>query len=87
VRELLAIRQREIAPRLAGARFGQAHAADDGLLMAQWHMSDDVTLRLVANLSSNEIANNPADMTGTPIWGGDPGNRLPPWSVYWRLGG
>ena len=31
VRDLLAIRQREIVPRLAGAAFGDAHAADNGI--------------------------------------------------------
>ena len=51
VRELLAIRRREIVPRLAGAAFGDAHAADDGLLTAHWRMGDGATLQLVANLS------------------------------------
>ena len=46
VRELLAIRQREIVPRLAGAAFGDAHAADNGLLTAHWRMGDGATLRL-----------------------------------------
>ena len=35
VQELLAIRRREIVPRLAGAAFGDAHAADNGLLTAE----------------------------------------------------
>jgi len=39
VRELLSIRAREIVPRLAGARFGDAHAADDGLLTANWRLA------------------------------------------------
>jgi maltooligosyltrehalose trehalohydrolase len=87
VRELLTIRRREIAPRSAGARFGEAHAADDGLLTAHWRLGDGATLRLIANLSSQEIGNASPLMAGTTIWGGDPGDRLPPWSVYWRLGG
>ena len=36
VRELLSIRRREIVPRLAGARFGEASAEDNGLLTAKW---------------------------------------------------
>ena len=44
VRELLAIRQREIVPRLAGAAFGEAKATDGGLLTAHWRMGDGATL-------------------------------------------
>jgi maltooligosyltrehalose trehalohydrolase len=87
VRELLAIRQREIAPRLAGAAFGEAQVEDDGLLTASWRMGDGAILRLTANLSANENARTSTHTTGTPIWGGEAGGRLPPWSVFWRLGG
>jgi maltooligosyltrehalose trehalohydrolase len=87
VRELLAIRRHEIVPRLAHAHFGEAYATDNGLLTAHWHMGDGAMLRLTANLSSQEIANRSIPATGTPIWGGDAGDRLPPWSVFWRIGG
>ncbi|MCP3472577.1 malto-oligosyltrehalose trehalohydrolase [Bradyrhizobium sp. CCGUVB1N3] len=83
VRELLRIRRTEIMPRLAGAAFGEAKAAESGLLTAHWRMGDGATLRLTANLSDREIAS--PQITGTPIWGGEPGDRLPPWSVVWRL--
>ena len=84
VRELLAVRAREIAPRLKGATFGEAHAEENGLLTAHWRMGD-ATLRLMANLSASEIADAPAQ-AGAAIWGGDPGERLPRWSVFWRIG-
>jgi len=87
VRELLAVRRREITPRLSGARFGEAGVTDDGLLTASWRMGDGAMLRLIANLSSNKIAHHVSRSTGTPIWGGVPGERLPPWSVVWRIGG
>jgi maltooligosyltrehalose trehalohydrolase len=87
VRELLTIRQREIAPRSSGAAFGEARADDNGLLIASWRMGDGAMLRLTANLSANEIPNTSAHTTGTPIWGGEGGDRLPPWSVFWRIGG
>jgi maltooligosyltrehalose trehalohydrolase len=87
VQRLLAIRRREIAPRLAGATFGEAHAADDGRLTASWRMGDGTTLQVLANLSPNEIAYPSTHTTGTPIWGGEAGARLPPWSVFWRIGG
>jgi maltooligosyltrehalose trehalohydrolase len=86
VRQLLAIRRREIASRLRGARFGEAEAHDSGLLQAGWQMSDGAKLGLVANLSANEIARPSPLSPATPIWGGEPGDRLPPWSVFWRIG-
>ena len=86
VRQLLAIRHQEIAPRLAGAAFGDAQAADNGLLAASWRMGDGATLRLLANLSNTALARGPDETTGTAIWGGKPGNELSPWSVFWSLG-
>ncbi|HWX04274.1 MAG TPA: malto-oligosyltrehalose trehalohydrolase [Bradyrhizobium sp.] len=85
VRELLAIRRREIFPRLSGAAFGQAHAADNGLLTANWRMGDGTTLHLLANLSTAAIARGGGGATGRAIRGGEPGDLLPPWSVFWRL--
>jgi maltooligosyltrehalose trehalohydrolase len=86
VRNLLTIRRREIAPRLASTEFGKADVTDNGLLTASWRVGNGATLRLVANLSSREIANASEDMIGTPIWGDEPGDQLPPWSVFWRIG-
>jgi maltooligosyltrehalose trehalohydrolase len=86
VRDLLALRRKEITPRLKGARFGDATAADNGLLTAHWRMGDGTTLRLTANLSDKDITQSDNN-AGAPIWGGAAGDRLPPWSVNWRLGG
>jgi len=85
VRNLLAIRRREIMPRLQGAAFGEAHAADDGLLTATWRMGDGAILRLTANLTSNEISQPGIEPAGTPIWGGEIAGLMPPWSVFWCL--
>jgi maltooligosyltrehalose trehalohydrolase len=87
MRELLSVRRDEIIPRLRGARFGEAVAAENGLLTARWQMGDGARLQLTANLSSQQIANASPLSTGSPIWGGDAGDRLPPWSVFWRIGG
>jgi maltooligosyltrehalose trehalohydrolase len=87
VQQLLMVRQREIAPRLANAAFGEAQAQDQGLLTAKWRMGDGLRLHLLANLSSTEINRPVAKSQGLPIWGDDPDDRLPPWSVFWRLGG
>ncbi|MDE2376486.1 malto-oligosyltrehalose trehalohydrolase [Bradyrhizobium sp.] len=86
VRQLLRLRHEKIVPRLGGARFGNAVAADDGVLTAHWRMGDGTTMRLAANLSDEDIARTD-HITGTPIWGKAAGERLPPWSVVWRLGG
>jgi maltooligosyltrehalose trehalohydrolase len=87
VQNLLAIRRREIVPRLAGASFGDAHAADNGLLTAHWRMGDGATLQLAANLSNGEIARAATAASGTSIWGGEAGDMMPPWSVFWRIVG
>jgi maltooligosyltrehalose trehalohydrolase len=85
VRDLLAIRRREIVPRLAGAAFGEARVIDRGLLTATWRMGDGMTLRLLANLSPAATARESQETNGVPIFGGEPAEFLPPWSVFWRL--
>ncbi len=85
VRELLTIRRREIVPRLAGAAFGEAHAADNGLLTASWRMGDGATLRLLANLSHGEVTHPQGETAGAPLWGSETGEVIPPWSVFWRV--
>jgi maltooligosyltrehalose trehalohydrolase len=84
VKGLLEVRRREIVPRLAGARHGDAQPTDDGLLTAHWQMGDGTSLRLAANLSAHEITLRPDQMAGAAIWGSE-GDRLPAWSVCWRL--
>jgi len=86
VQDLLAIRRWEIMPRLAGATFGDARAADDGRLTADWRMGDGTRLSLIANLSPRAIASPPAEVTGSIIWGGKTGSPMPPWSVLWCIG-
>jgi maltooligosyltrehalose trehalohydrolase len=85
VQELLAVRRREIMPRLAKAAFGEARAADNGLLTASWRLGDDTRLGLRANLSTTEITGKPRETGGIPIWGGEPRDVMMPWSVFWRL--
>ena len=85
VRELLSIRRREIMPRLAGARFGEACVEDNGLLSANWRMGDGTLLQLLANLSDQAV-DAQTEMTGTKIWSGDAENFPAPWSVFWHVG-
>jgi malto-oligosyltrehalose trehalohydrolase len=84
VRELLAIRKREITPRLAGSAFGRTKIAEHGLLTADWKMGDGATLRLAANLSPHEISPT-IETSGTRIWGGAASGKISPWSVFWYL--
>ena len=85
VRELLAVRRREIVPRLANAVFGEAHATDNGFLSANWRLGDGARLELKANLSNHEITDKQPETNGIPIWGGTPGGVMRPWSVFWRV--
>jgi maltooligosyltrehalose trehalohydrolase len=84
VRELLAVRRREIIPRLAGAQFGASQATAAGPLSANWQMGDGRRLSLVANLSGQGIAVTGA-APGTLIWGSELTGSLPPWTVRWRI--
>ena len=86
VRDLLSVRRWQLVPRLSGAGFGEAHVGDDCVLSASWRMGDGTTLGLLANLSPATVAHDVPQAKGAPIWGGEPGTTLPPWSVYWRLG-
>ena len=87
VQDLLTIRRREIVPRLAGAGFGGAHAANNGLLTAHWRMGDGATLSLFANLSDHDISDTSSDTPGgTLIWGSALGEGMPAWSVRWHIG-
>jgi maltooligosyltrehalose trehalohydrolase len=91
VRDLLTVRHREIAPRLANASFGEADATDDGLLTAHWRMGDGKILSLMANLGDHDRASPPREAKGTPIWGNElKETSLPlvlrPWAVSWRIG-
>jgi maltooligosyltrehalose trehalohydrolase len=84
VRELLTTRRRMIAPHLAEAAFGGARW-DDHVLTADWRLGDGSKLFLRGNVSDAKSRSSrmPA---GTPIWGGTPGDTLPPWSVFWGIG-
>jgi len=89
VRDLLTTRRRMIVPCLAGAAFGSARfgstRSDERVLAADWRLGDGSRLFLLANLSAatSRTSRRPA---GTPIWGGTPGETLPPWSVFWSVG-
>ena len=85
VRDLLAVRKREIAPRLAGAQFGSARC-DGNVLTATWQLGDGSELLLVANLS-NAAAQAPMRLhPKRPLWSNGAPDTLPPWAVLWSIG-
>ncbi len=87
VRQLLTLRRDKIAPLLGGIAFDPAAMrCAEPLLVVAWTLADGRRLRLLANLSDAPAA-RPADWkTGAPIWGGEPKEELPPWSVFWSIG-
>ena len=85
VRDLLAVRRREIVPRLAGASFAAARL-EASVLIADWSLGDGDTLRLLANLSDGEAARPRNFRPLRPIWGGEPAPLLPAWAVFWSMG-
>ena len=85
VRNLLTVRAKEIAPRLPDVAFDRAQCEDD-ILTASWRFSHG-HLDLLANLSAHEGARPKEFSPDRAIWGGKPPETLPPWSVYWGIGG
>jgi maltooligosyltrehalose trehalohydrolase len=87
VRRLLMTRQAEIAPHLAGARFGPpAVCSGDGVMAARWQLANASELQLLANLTRAPAPRPAAVARGRPIWGGAPAEVLAPWSVFWSIG-
>jgi glycogen operon protein len=91
-RQLLALRQREIIPRLVGMQdeLSQYQVLDGRGLRVQWTLGDGALLSLVANLSNEPLA--VADWPpGELLWGlGELHNalaqrQLPGWAVGWWL--
>lgn len=91
---LLALRRKEIAPRLAGMA-GGARVARLGAraLRVQWTLGDGARLELIANLGPDELL-GVAPGPGRELFALPPLNadvraegRLPPWSVIWQLDG
>ena len=89
-RRLLAIRHRDIVPRIAQIRARScAKLKDNGSFSVDWLMEDRSTLHLIANLSphSAPLVRQPAGRvlfaTHPDIRGAIKRNELAPWSVTW----
>ncbi|MFC3607320.1 malto-oligosyltrehalose trehalohydrolase [Stutzerimonas tarimensis] len=55
-RELLALRHREVIPRLKGSRFLEARSLGQGAALARWTLGDGSVLRLALNLGDEALA-------------------------------
>jgi malto-oligosyltrehalose trehalohydrolase len=88
--ELLAIRHRDIIPRLPGlkGKSGQFTLGNDGGLTCSWMLGDGYRLHLRANLSAKP-ASPPSVAPARRLFAthGDAweSGTLPAWSVYWSL--
>jgi len=86
VRELLAVRRRKVVPLLAQIAFDPDVTRCDGTLLRAAWMHPEGLLLLLANLAG-EATRRPDDWpAAATIWGGEPDETLPPWSVFWSIG-
>lgn len=87
-RDVLAVRHREIVPRLhGGARPGRWEVAGHGAVRVAWRLGD-ATLRLLANLSPDPLDGVEAP-AGRQLWceGSVQMLGFAPWTVVWTLDG
>jgi maltooligosyltrehalose trehalohydrolase len=81
----LTIRSAEIAPHLAGSRFGGAWL-EGYTLNANWLLGNGTRLSVLANLSADEQAYSEYDDAARPIFGGAIPASLAPYAVHWTIG-
>ena len=82
---LLKIRHQWIVPLLPSMTHAGNVTLQSGIMVACWP-SGDKTLLLIANLSGEAKPVPPNLVWGSPIWGPQPPDTLPPWSVYAAIG-
>jgi maltooligosyltrehalose trehalohydrolase len=91
-RRLLALRRREIAPRIPKIPAGTCvRLEEEGAFAVDWMLTDGSTLQLLANLTDHPVP-GVGRMSGRLIFATHPDiraavrrNRLEPWSVTWLL--
>jgi malto-oligosyltrehalose trehalohydrolase len=92
-RRLLALRRREIVPRLSGIRGGQAHfeLLGDEALRVEWRLGDGSRLTLIAHMRDSTVPAGRLEVGGRILHSTDadaaagPLRQLPPWFVAWYL--
>jgi len=90
-RQLLAVRHREILPRLAGTRGETYSVGNQGELCASWRMGDGSRLQLCANLqdvaikSARRVPGRLLFTTHAEFGAVLTGSDIPAWNVTWSL--
>jgi malto-oligosyltrehalose trehalohydrolase len=89
-RSLLAIRRREIVPRLGGLARAQAERVlhDEKVVEVRWRLADGATLQLVAWLGAELVDGRAIALVGDVLYATAPATgleRLPPWFVRCSL--
>jgi len=86
-RNLLAIRHRDIVPRLKGigGHSGSYEILGEGAVSVHWVMGDGSDLNLMANLADRRLPR--AGSSGRELWstGLDSDGTLGPWGVIWTI--
>lgn len=86
-RDLLAVRHKEIIPRLEniGGNSG-TYRVEGKSIDVRWALGDGTSLRLLANVGADDIQDTAAP-EGRIIWseGGLTDGKLSPWSVIWSI--
>lgn len=81
VRDLLAVRRKEVVPIIPRLVAGQARAMiRDAVLDACWPGAP--SLRILANLSDKPAPVPPLSTSSRWVWGRAPGHQLLPWAVH-----
>jgi maltooligosyltrehalose trehalohydrolase len=83
-RDLLAIRKKEIVPRLKGSTSGSYELLGDNAVSVSWRLGDGGRLRLLANLASRPLNGSFAPV-GRKLWSTGIQSSLGPWTVHWSL--
>lgn len=92
-RDLLALRRREIVPRLPGIRGGAAgfDLIDAEVLRVRWRLGDDSRLTLIAHMSNSAASVKEFAVGDRLLYCTDAASatdalrRIPPWFVAWYL--
>ncbi|WP_375411293.1 malto-oligosyltrehalose trehalohydrolase [uncultured Bradyrhizobium sp.] len=86
-KQLIAIRHREIIPRLKGmeGKTGSYQVLGRNAVSIRWILGDGSPLHLIANLSDDALPLM-FEGRGRAIWPGNAiGSSIPPWSVFWAI--
>jgi maltooligosyltrehalose trehalohydrolase len=90
--ELLALRQREVVPRLTGIGGGAGEgSAEASVVRVAWQLGDGSRLALLANLADQPAPRGAPHEVGRTLYQhpkdaqNPPGEELPPWFVLWTL--